>query len=327
MEQHICDGCQLILGSLDTLRRHKRYSCKSTTNKPVRPDVVIRKQRSKDKSHDQDDKSDPKPQEVDSISRDMIKQMFLANDSANETEIEAETALVEHNPDSMSSVLKQLLDSQKALTKDIGGLKQQMSNLGGIGKKIEDKLEKKPNNFNIDKIQIFLTDPVDFVDVLEKRFGNRKQAIDFVQSKVNKKIDGDVDLFCEIYLHGDPETWSVSCPDKKNHIYQIIKPNNGGIITDPGGVELHKIFRSNYTNTLLRLSNTYIKETTTLEPGTVEYEKKRDELLDVFDLGSIQEKVCSLCVASYNPFIKKLSVKFRVLEKSYELAKETQSVD
>lgn len=143
-----------------------------------------------------------------------------------------------------------------------------------------------------------------------------------MRSKVSKKTDGDVDLFCEIYLHGDPETWSVSCPDKKNHIYHLLKPNNGGVISDPGGVELHKIFRSNYTNTLLKLSNTYIKETTSLDTNSKEYEKALDELLDVFDLGSIQEKVCELCTNPYNPFIRKLSVKFKILEKSYELAKD-----
>lgn len=316
MDRFECDSCQLILGSARALDRHKIYSCKNNTNKTPRPDSINRtKHRSTKKTLTGDNSqalivsnSDIIPQNTNYINKDMIREMFFANNAKQ--------------PDADSEVLKQI----KALADNVGGLEKKIESLGGIGKKIETSLEKKGtpqyNNFNIDKVQIYLTDPVDFVDVLEKRFGDRKRAIDFVRSKVNKKTEGDVDLFCEIYLHGAPDTWSVSCPDKKNHIYHILKPNNGGIISDPGGIELHKIFRSNYTNTLLKLSNAYINETIKLDTNSKDYEKARDELLDVFDLGTIQEKVCELCTGSYNPFIRKLSVKFKVLEKSYELAKD-----
>ena len=88
--------------------------------------------------------------------------------------------------------------------------------------KLTGKSSKPQNNyFNIEKLQVFVTEPVDFVDILTVRFGGRQKAIDFVRSKVNKKMEGDIDMFCEIYLHGDPDTWSIACLDKKNHVYRI----------------------------------------------------------------------------------------------------------
>lgn len=175
------------------------------------------------------------------------------------------------------------------------------------------------NTFNIEKIQIYITDNnVDFVDVMTKRMGSRKQAVDYIKSKIRQKIDGDVELFCDIYLNGTPDTWSISCPDAKHKVFRIAQPDSK-VINDPGGVQIHKNFRNIYSNTLLRLNNRAIFDTISKIPGTPEYEQSRDELLDSFELGMIQEKAQELCKAPSDPFIKKLAVKFKSLEKSYEL--------
>ena len=58
------------------------------------------------------------------------------------------------------------------------------------------------------------------------------------------------------------------------------------------------------------------------EPGTDAYEKSRDHLLDTFDLGMMQEKAHALCIAPCDPFIRKLSVRVKTLERSFELANE-----
>lgn len=69
----------------------------------------------------------------------------------------------------------------------------------------------------------------------------------------------------------------------------------------------------------MRLNNSMIFETLTKIPGTPEYEESRDQLLDSFELGLIQNKAHDLCKALCDPFIKKLAIKFKSLEKSYEL--------
>lgn len=304
MSKFICDGCDLSLGSRQALSRHKLHSCPNNMSKVPRKDILDRKIHKSNKHINIDDIPD-----TNNVSS-LVKYSQQAIDSQN-----TNNALALVNPISTVS------------HSDMEPNGNMMDLFSALEKRLEEKFEKvkKPQCYNIDKIQIYLTDPVDFVDVLEKRMGSRKKAMDFVRSKVSKKIDGDVDLFCEIYLQGAPETWSIACPDKKNHIYHIIKPNGEGIISDPGGSEIYKIFKSNYTNTLLKISNAYIKETLNLKIDSPEYEKSRDELFDVFDLGSIQEKVCMLSTAPCNPFIKKLSVKFRMLEKSHEIAKEFQA--
>lgn len=323
MSKFVCDKCEMELSSHPALYRHKLHSCKKNPYKTPRKDKIERdllKANSSATSMVCINSSKPVDCEETAlvpINKSDIMSMFMQNDPPSIQE----TSDVEEDSGSMGDILKKILDNQTALATSQKNLEKRLDNPTDI---------KNPNNpqyINIDKIQIYLTEPVDFVDVLEKRMGDRKKAIDFVRSKVNKKTEGDVDLFCEIYLHGEPDTWSVACPDKKNHIYHILKPNNEGIISDPGGSELYKIFRSNYTNTLLTLSNTYIKETLSLNIDSKEYEKARDELLDVFDLGSIQEKVCMLSTAPCNPFIKKLSVKFKMLEKSFELLAKTININ
>lgn len=209
-------------------------------------------------------------------------------------------------------VLSQIEPRFDKIDKDIDNIQKAPTNVYNM-------IKKAPTNvFNIEKIQIYMTDSIDFIEVLTKRFGNRKQAVDYIRSKIHKKVEGDVDVFCEIYLHGEPDTWPISCPDKKNHVFRIAQPN-AEVINDPGGVQIYKMFKNIYSNTLLRLNNSAIYDTLNKIPGTPEYEESRDNLLDSFELGLIQAKAHELCKAPCDPFVKKLAVKFKSLEKSYEL--------
>ena len=170
--------------------------------------------------------------------------------------------------------------------------------------------------FNIQKITMFMTDNIDFVDILTKRLGSRKHAIAYIKSKINQKIEGDVSLFCDIYLYGEPDTWPISCVDKKNKIFKIAQSDER-VINDPGGMQIHKNFRNAYCNTLLRLSNEELQKTREME-GTLSYKSQLDDLMDVFDLRVFQDKAQSLYLTSCETFIRKLTVHFKRIEEGFK---------
>ena len=172
--------------------------------------------------------------------------------------------------------------------------------------------EQKPqqiiHNNILNNITIYVTEKVDFIKILTERFGDETKAINHIKERMHQKLDGDVDLFCDIYLNGPKETWSLCCPDKKGNLFQLLDVNNN-IIDDPGGVKLHKNFRTNYQDTLLRISNKELEKVVNYKVGSDDFETRRDYLLDEFDLKSIQDKIYDLCQVGHIPFIKKLSGK------------------
>jgi len=291
LDKIICDRCHCILGSMRSFNRHRQHSCKKN------PDRVPRK---------------------DILSRTQHRRMMKAIDNTNE-------CLIPNEPEGCEMVDKPSKEIPNEMYEMLNGIQDHLNkitqiewNVKSIGDKLDKMHTKATNVFNIDKIQIYMTDSIDFVDVLTKRMGSRKQAVDYIRSKIHKKAEGDIDVFCEIYLSGRPDTWPISCPDKKHHVYRIAQPN-AEVINDPGGIQIYKMFKNVYSNTLLRLNNSMIFDTLNKIPGTVEYEESRDELLDSFEMGLIQDKAHDLCKAPCDPFIKRLSIKFKSLEKSYEL--------
>ena len=350
-----CDMCQKTFSSTPSLYRHKNHSCKNNPNKTPRNDIIKISEMRKSKnitngSHhiisltskitsfdalDKDNtehvikeaKEQPTFHAVDIIdiidiidkeNRHLIKKTSTI-DMMDTIDIQGQQLIKKLDTRPINSTDNTNVDKSELIS-DLRMLFQQ--ELGNKIEKIVSKLDKnhKPqtNYFNIEKIQIFMTDPIDFVEVLTKRLGSRKLAIEFIKSKIHKKLEGDVDMFCAIYLHGEPDTWPISCLDKKNHVYRIAQKDST-VISDPGGLVIHKSFRNNYSNTLLRLNNSYIFETLSKEPGTEEFEKSRDELLDTFDLSAMQDKALSLTEAACDPFTKKLSIKLKTLEKAFEL--------
>jgi len=326
MNTHICDGCQQTFKHEANLYRHKNHSCKSNINRTRRSDQQPKKPKSPVKWHTNNiplnlntDDCQGNPNHANDFQL-AIPTTDTEMDSCCE-EQESNESMKETIKDTTHPLLS-MKEEILSIMKDFDG---RMRNMDDNFKKYMDTSPKtgttvyKPTNvFNIEKIQIYMTDSIDFIEVLTKRFGNRKQAVDYIRSKIHKKVEGDVDVFCEIYLHGEPDTWPISCPDKKNHVFRIAQPN-AEVINDPGGVQIYKMFKNIYSNTLLRLNNSAIYDTLNKLPGTPEYEESRDNLLDSFELGLIQAKAHELCKAPCDPFVKKLAVKFKSLEKSYEL--------
>jgi len=279
---HVCKYCAVTFASKSTLSRHSNHSCRLN---PIR---TLRSDKRKTVPHSDINTTINQLSEIPiikNIQKDNLSQTFIK-------------VMETPQKDSIIDILERM--------------EKRLHNIENNHK------TTTPNVFNIEKIQIFMTDSIDFIEVLAKRFGNRKLAVDYIKSKIHKKVEGDVDLFCEIYLNGDPDTWPISCPDKKNHIFRIAQPNSK-VISDPGGVQLFKMFKNIYSNTLLRLNNSAIYDTLHNIPGTPEYEASRDYLLDSFELGVIQAKAHDLCRAPCDPFVKKLAVKFVSLQVSYEL--------
>lgn len=186
---------------------------------------------------------------------------------------------------------------------------------------VEEKVTKDSNvtienQHNIqNNISIFITDKVDFVTILTERFGEEAKAIQYLKEKIYQSVDGDISLFSDIYLNGPVESWPFICQDPKNAHF-LIKDQNNKMIDDPGGVKLHKNFKKNYTDTLLRLSSQELNNVIDCKVGTVYFESKRDNLLDNFDLRSVQNKVYNLCKDDHKPFIKKLLVKIAIIKSS-----------
>lgn len=205
-------------------------------------------------------------------------------------------------------------------------IQQQNEKIDKLTQIVEDKtpVQNITNNNQItttnnNHITIYLTEKVDFIKILTERFGDEQKAINFIKEKIAQKVDGDVDLFCEIYLKGPKETWSCICQDKKNSLFQL-KDANDNIINDPGGVKLHKNFKRNYTDTLLKLSSRELGKVVDYKVGSEEFEKLRDHLMDDFDLGSLQNKVYNMCQETHQPFVKRLVVRIDNIEKMVQLS-------
>lgn len=317
-----CDKCNQTFKNKSSLTRHKLYSCKFNRSRTSRPDNMLSSafSRRKDKSSVNIDTSSPGSSDKDTDTTTHQQNTGLPNSSDKAIPISTDSDQMKLF---MDYVVNGVLSRIEPKLDKLNQIEPKLDKLNQIEDKMDKRITRTPTNvFNIDKIQIYMTDSIDFIEVLTKRMGSRKQAVDFIRSKIHQKVEGDVDVFCEIYLHGEPDTWPISCPDKKNHVFRIAQPDSK-VINDPGGVQIYRMFKNVYSNTLLRLNNSMIYETLTKLPGTPEYEASRDQLLDSFELGLIQDKAHALCKAPCDQFIKKLSVKFKSLEKSYELDKAT----
>lgn len=284
-------------GSLFTTKtafyRHRNHSCKNNPNRTRRnkKEMITT------------------PQD---IARQHVRKLLQDNQTTLSNPSESIISPVREPLTLSDNLLLKILQNQEQNNKKQEALQAEIIQL-------KNSLEKKTHQtiFNIDKIQIFITDPIDFVEVLTKRWGSKQKAVNYIKSKINQKVEGDVDLFCNIYMSGEPDTWPISLPDKKNLAYKIAQPNNE-VINDPGGIQIHKSFRNAYSNTLLRLSNEELAKTFKYAPDTLEYEAQCDILMDEFDLSLFQDKAQALYAALCEPFVKKLTVRFRILEKSIE---------
>lgn len=180
------------------------------------------------------------------------------------------------------------------------------------------------NNTNIqhqtnNNINIYITEKIDFVQALRDIYGwDEAKAINHIKKRISQGDGGDIELFCDIYLFKDKENWPLIFKDKKTKHF-LLKDANNNYIQDPGGVKLHDNFRSNYTDTLLRLSNREINSVLNSKQDP-DFEFKRDYLMDDFDLQAVQNKAFKLCCKDGDSrerqtFIKKLSERIEIIEK------------
>lgn len=327
---YTCKLCGLVFTKAPALSRHKLHSCKNNPDRTPRhvKKVHVHTQNLKTENCNNNSNLVNKSsievlKEKTSDDSNSIKTVVPSIKKTNANLLQGMTTCLDkipdHNEESTAIIatpldnqlLMKILDNQMNQMKSHDALQTQISQLKSSFEKT------KPNYFNIEKIQIFMTDPVDFVDVLTKRWGSRQKAVDYIRARVHQKLEGDVELFCNIYLSGDTDTWPISCVDKKNLTFRIAQPNQEPI-NDPGGIQIHRNFRNAYANTLLRLSNAELEKTFKYVPGSEEYEMQRDILMDEFDLNLFQEKAQDLYQAKYEPFVKKLTIKFKMLEKSLE---------
>ena len=168
--------------------------------------------------------------------------------------------------------------------------------------------------FNIEKIQIFLTDQIDFVEVLTKRYGSREKAINHIKNRIHEKQEGDVALFCDIYLNGEPDTWPINCLDWGKHTYKIAQANNKPI-NDPDGLLIYKNFRVAYANNLLSFNTTELSNAFKHAPEDYGYKNHKDF---VFTLRLLQDKADSLYSNNTcDIFIKKLTERFRIIKEYF----------
>ena len=176
-------------------------------------------------------------------------------------------------------------------------------------------IQNQTNN----NINIYLTEKVDFVQALRDIYGwDEAKAINHIKNRISQGDGGDVELFCDIYLFKDKDQWPLIFKDKKTHHF-LLKDANNNYIQDPGGIQLHNNFRTNYTDTLLRLSSREINSVLNSKQDP-EFEFKRDYLMDDFDLQAVQNKAFKLCCKDGDgrgrkTFIKKLSERIEITEK------------
>lgn len=334
-----CELCQKDIKYEWNLNRHREYSCKKNPNRVIRSDYKkkLNEATLSDKAYENvtenEDIEENDDNEINDKNSNVLDRADVEADELNQKnhtihdKLDLNDSILEQQMGMMDNFYKSLIMELKELKQEVKNQKEELKEERQEFKEFTDGIQKKlaavtmdPDSkvINVDKIQLFITDQVDFVDVLTHRWnGDRKRAVDYVKSKIRQKVDGDIDLFCDIYLYGSPDTWSISCPDKKNHIYRIIQPNSE-IINDPGGIQIHRNFKNNYSNTLLRLNNTAISETIA-KANSKDFEASCDRLLDEFELGMIQDKAYALIKSIADHFIRKLSIRFKMIEKSYEI--------
>lgn len=151
-----CDKCNETFKTTFNLNRHKQYSCPYNLNKTKRQDNLNRKKSSL-------------------VNKCAINGVQVLNKDTIDNKTEsANMELVVHSQD----LVPNKGNEDSSLVKMMLGIQDRLE-------RMESKLNPsviKPQCFNIEKIQIYMTDPIDFVEVLTKRMGTRKQAIDYIRS-------------------------------------------------------------------------------------------------------------------------------------------------
>jgi len=189
-------------------------------------------------------------------------------------------------------------------------IKKQQNQIDALADMVRNKTTKVVNNDNsthtvINNNIVYITDHMDYLSILEQRFGTREKSIEFIKNKLHNKLQGEVDVFSEIHLQGPPNTWPIRCPDKSKKQFYLVQPDNS-MIPDPGGVTTHKRFYRNLQTAVLKLINQELAKVVDHEVGSETYEQLRDSLLDDFDLQAFQTRALEMSQSKPGSFLKQL---------------------
>ena len=127
----------------------------------------------------------------------------------------------------------------KAVVKEIQGSMD--VNIQNIQNQNIQNIQNQTNN----NVTIYVNEKVDFLEILTAKFGGDEQkAISYLKEKISRSIEGDIELFCDIYFVGrKKENWPLIMADKKNKVFLIKNRESGGFITDAGGRLIHRNFK------------------------------------------------------------------------------------
>lgn len=221
-------------------------------------------------------------------------------------------SIVESNPNVPPDM--ELLD---ILKKQSDTIDRQMELINQQNEKLEklitekDTNSKVENNFTNNNIItnnsniVYITDQLDYLEILNERFGEKEKTIEFIKNKLHSKIQGDIDVFSAIHLNGPPNTWPIRCPDKNKKHFYLVQPDNS-LVPDPGGITTHKNFYRNLQTAVLKLINQEIIKVVDQSVGSEKFEGLRDGLLDDFDLQAFQTRALEMSNQKVGPFVKQL---------------------
>lgn len=123
---------------------------------------------------------------------------------------------------------------------------------------------------------IYVTEDLDYLEILCTKCGSRAKAINFMISKMRNKIKGEVDIFDKIHLSGKSTQWPIQCHSKRDKRFVIHDGHH--FVEDDQGVQIHKIFCKNLQQAIVGLNTLHIGKTIKAF-GTDDYE---DELQTCF---------------------------------------------
>jgi len=209
----------------------------------------------------------------------------------------------------LADVVRLIETQQNHISQQQVHIKQQNEQINALADLIKNKkpeiINNNTTNTVINNNIVYITDQLDYLEILEQRFGTRDKSIEFIKSKLHNKLQGEVDVFSEIHLQGPPHTWPIRCPDKSKKQFYLVQPDNS-MVLDPGGVTTHKRFYRNLQTAVLKLINQELAKVVDHGVGSDEYEELRDSLLDDFDLQTFQTRALEMSSGKPGSFLKHL---------------------
>ena len=149
--------------------------------------------------------------------------------------------------------------------------------------------------------QIYLTRDPNFLTELIKLKGGEQEAFRAIKDAVYHKIKGEVKLFGEMYLRGDdPSIWPIVCVDPKTHFYKI-KNRDGTWTSDPGAIQIRKLYYGNYTDSVLLSVNRFMFDPIVdIGVDRPDFSERVGSTMDHVDLRTLQTRLSDVCSQKFD---------------------------